>query len=413
MISTPKIIIISRDVSLRQEVDNALSAIADIRAIVHHVDDTRAGIEMCRNRRPDYVLLEVKTDINGIRLFIEEISTVSPNTQVIAIFPLGNNQNAYQDSSFVIQAMRVGVKDFLRRPISTSDLDQFIDRTLRQVSSSSEMIGKVIPFFTNKGGVGKSTLSLSTSAYLASLYPGRVLIVDASIQMGVCAPMLNLRPKTTMTDVVREKDRLDATLIRELSVEHSSGLHLLACPHNALEATLIDDEVISRVLNLARRSFDYVIVDTFPMIDKVMMAVLDQCDRAYLVSESTVPTLEGTCRMLEVLEELGFPHERKRLILNRYSSFIGNINANEVTKRMGFEINHIVPYEKKLLIAANLGEPYILNNKRSKFGKAIAAIADEIIAMPLRQALSFSNLNGTVPRESLNTSRSFKGMNND
>ncbi len=388
MISTPKIVVISNDPSLRLELEQAFNAISDIKVVLHQVEENRAGIEVCRNRRPDYVFLEVRQDLSGIRLFIEELSTVSPNTNVVAVFPILQGEGSFADSSFVIQAMRAGVKDFIRRPVSTADLDQCIERTFRKPQSfSNEPLGKVVPFFTNKGGVGKSTLSLSTSAYLASLYPGRVLIVDASIQMGVCSAMLNLRPRTTMTDVVREKDRLDPTLIRELSVQHESGLHLLASPHNALEATLIDDDVISRVLNLARRTFDYVIVDTFPMIDKVMMAVLDQCDRAYLVTESTVPTLEGTCRMLEVLDELGFPKDRKRLILNRYSSFIGNINATEVTKRMGFDINHIVPYEKKLLVAANLGKPYILDNKRSAFGKAVGKIADEIIAMSVRQPL--------------------------
>lgn len=398
MISTPKLLIISPDATLGQEVDSALAAISDVRAVVTLTDDLRKGIEIARNRQPDLLLLELGDTMPDLRLFIEEIQTVSPDTSVILVIPRGENQKAFNDSNFVINAIRVGVRDFLRRPIATSDLDQFLDREFRRGTVSNTANGKVITFFTNKGGVGKSTLSLSTAAVLAEQFPGRVLIIDGSIQMGVCSAMLNLRPKTSMTDVVKEKERLDATLVRELSVAHSSGLHLLAAPVNALEATLIDDEVMSRVLNLARRTFDYIIVDTFPMIDKVMMAVLDQCDRAYLVTESTVPTLEGTARMLEVLDELGFPKERKKLVLNRYSTFVGNIKSEEVTRRMGFEIDHIVPYEKKLLIAANIGEPFVLQSRlKSKFRKAIDKIADEITALPHRHTTGrMAGLNGTL-----------------
>ncbi len=40
----------------------------------------------------------------------------------------------------------------------------------------------------------------------------RVLLVDASLQMGVCASLLDLTPATSLMDVVREADRLDETL---------------------------------------------------------------------------------------------------------------------------------------------------------------------------------------------------------
>lgn len=385
MISTPKIVIISPDKTLSTEVEKALGAISDLRAVTHSASEVREGVELCRNRQPELVILELSDSTSNLRIIVDDILTVSPHTSVVAALPHGQTMASFENSSFFISAVRSGVRDFLRRPISTSDLDQFLDREIRRGPTQAETQGKVVTFFTNKGGVGKSTLSMNTAALLAQHAPGRVLIVDASIQMGVCSAMLDVRPKTSITDIVREKDRLDPTLIRELSITHESGLHLLASPHNALEATLIDDEVMSRVLNLARRTFDYVIVDTFPMIDKVMMAVLDQCDQAYLVTESTVPTLEGTARMLEVLEELGFPNERKKLVLNRYSSFVGNINAEEVTKRMGFEIDHIVPYEKKVLIAANIGKPFVLQGQfRSKFKKSIEKISDEIIALPTR-----------------------------
>jgi pilus assembly protein CpaE len=249
------------------------------------------------------------------------------------------------------------------------------------VTRAPKAKGRVVTFFTNKGGVGKTTLSVNTAAWLAARFPDRVLLIDASIQMGLCTAMLNLRPKATMSDVARERSRLDETLLRELSTRHKSGLYLLPAPPDAIQAAAIDDEVMSRVLHLARRAFDFVVIDTFPMIDRVLVSILDLADTAYLVTESTVPILDGTAKMLPVLDNLGYEKSRRRLILNRYSTYVGNLPPEDVTKRMGFEIDFIVPYERRLLVAANTGEPFILQPMRfSKFHRALERIGDDIIS---------------------------------
>jgi len=206
-----------------------------------------------------------------------------------------------------------------------------------------------------------------------------VLLIDASLQMGVCASMLDLKPATTLTDAVRQRNRLDETLLRQLAVPHSSGLHLLAAPLDALEAAEVDEESMARVMTLARRTYDYVFVDTFPLIDSVMMAVMDLSDRVFLVTESVVPTLLGMVNLIRVLDSLGFPKERQRIILNRYSSFAGNLKPDDVARRLGREVNHVIPYQKKLLIASNIGQPYVLSATTWwGVGKALDKVINEL-----------------------------------
>ena len=163
-------------------------------------------------------------------------------------------------------------------------------------------MGRVVCFVSNKGGVGKSTTAVNAACGLALRHPGRVLLVDASLQMGVGASLLDLTPATSLLDVVREADRLDEILLRQLAAPHSSGLHLLAAPDDAVAASEIDDEIISRLVTLARRTYDFVIVDTFPMLDRAMVAVLDHSDRAYVVLENVVPTVLGGVKFLQVLK---------------------------------------------------------------------------------------------------------------
>src|SRR4029077_8475898 len=102
---------------------------------------------------------------------------------------------------------------------------------------------------------------------------------------GICALMLDLKPATTILDAVHERDRLDETLLRRLSLPHASGVRLLAAPADALEAAEGGDEAIARILNLARRTFEYVIIDTFPMLDSVVIAALDISDVVCVVMQ--------------------------------------------------------------------------------------------------------------------------------
>jgi hypothetical protein len=115
----------------------------------------------------------------------------------------------------VSYALRSGVRDFLRRPLSPEDVRQLLGRMERFAAHPTTSIGKVVALISNKGGVGKSMLSVNIAAELGRRNPGQVLLIDASLQMGVCASMLDLEPTTTLTDAAHQRDRLDQRLIRE------------------------------------------------------------------------------------------------------------------------------------------------------------------------------------------------------
>jgi pilus assembly protein CpaE len=204
-------------------------------------------------------------------------------------------------------------------------------------------------------------------------------LVDASLQMGVCANLLDLKPSATLTDAIRQRDRLDESLVRRLATPHACGLHLLPAPSDAVEGADVDDETLARVLTLARRAYDHVVVDTFPMLDRVMMTVLDLSDRVFLVLESVVPTVLGAVKLVRLLDGLNYPRDRQRVLLNRQMSGLGNLSPSDVAERLGRDIDAIMPYRKGIITAANLGRPYILGASRMwGFGRAVHGVADDL-----------------------------------
>jgi pilus assembly protein CpaE len=197
--------------------------------------------------------------------------------------------------------------------------------------------------------------------------------------------LLDLKPTTSIVDAIRERDRLDKTLLRHLTLRHGSGLRLLAAPGDALEGAEVDDESMSRIINMARRSFRYVVVDTLPLLDSVLMAILDVTDLAFVVVQGMAPAVAGIARLLPVLDGLGVAASRQRLVLNyNYKPFLGNLQPTDIANRLQRTIDYVVPYERRVLASMNTGSPHILHAGRwERFGRAVTGVVDDLDAWPV------------------------------
>ncbi len=353
------ILTVGADPRLRDECAAATAPLAVV-PVMHYVPDFRAAVEICRSRRPALVIAEISSNLAPVRVLAEELSAASPETRLVGAIKPELFTHDLSESAVLIEALRAGVSDFLRRPLSAVDLGQIVERLSKQAVTAPDRLGKVVSFVSNKGGVGKSTLAVNAGVGLAHQHPGRVLLIDAALQIGHCAAMLDVHPAMSLVDAARQHSRLDAVLLEQLAIPHPSGLHLLAAPANAIEGAEVDEDTLSRVLSLARRTYDYVLVDTFPLFDRNVMAVLDQTDEAYVVLENVVPTLLGIEQFLKLLSSIGYPTEKQRIVLNRYSRRQGSLHPSDAAQRLDRAIDLVVPYDRGLIVAANLGQPFIL-----------------------------------------------------
>lgn len=405
---TPVLLVIGDD-ALRDEIEQALDEVTHTRVVLQRARDYRDGLEAARVHEPEVICAEFGTDQAALQTRARELAEVSPASFLVSAYTREAFRSGEEESAFLLAAVRGRIDDFIRRPAASSDMRRVLERFVGQARGGEEATresdvaverrrrdrqagaaryrrrstdrpGRVISFVSNKGGVGKSTLATNAACLLATRYPDEVLLVDASLQLGVCRSLLDLQPAASILDAVRERERLDSPLLMRLSGRHACGLRLLAAPHDAMEASEVDDESFTRILNLARRTCRYVIIDTFPLIDDIVMTTLDATDLIYVVMQGTVPDAIGTASYLAVLDRLGVPRAKRRVILNRnYPNYAGRLSAEDVEERLGEPLAHVFPYRKALLVAQNAGTPHALG-LRSRFGfdPALRALVDEI-----------------------------------
>ncbi|WP_145370235.1 AAA family ATPase [Maioricimonas rarisocia] len=377
------LLIVGDDSGLPEELETALSSDAPGRIVVHVARDLTNAVDLARSLFPPLAVVDMPGEMETFKATLQEIQAVSPETVIAGayrpdVFSSQTWEQAPQGAIFV-EGLRFGARDFLRRPVSSADLRQLLDRTLTTAARVPATRGVTVAFISNKGGVGKSTLAVNAATRLAQQHPGEVLLIDASLQMGVCAPMLDLHPETTLVDAIRERERLDTTLVRQLTTPHPCGLDLLAAPPDAVAATEIGHTLLTRILNLARRTYNYVLVDTFPLLDSIVMAVLDASDMTYIVLDNVVPTMLSVTQLLSLLDGLGHPAAQRRTAVNRMTKAAGNPTRTDIEATLQQPVDHLFPYDRRALTAANLGRPFALNPRRwSALERGLRGLVGEI-----------------------------------
>lgn len=384
---TLQILVVGPESDLGAEVEAALDALRELRFQLRQASSFGGALELARSRAPDLILVELGGDARALARFAQELRGLAPDVALLGVKPPAIDEDDPKWSAVLLEALRGRFEDVLPRPVPSDALGA-LARRLR--SSGSAPLGRLVVFHSTKGGVGKSTLSISTAAALASRHPDQVLLVDASLQLGVCAPALDLRPDATLADAAREAERLDETMLRQLAPRHACGLRVLAAPRGPAEAMQVGEDEFTQVLAVAVRGFRFVVVDTLPLLDGLMLTALDRAERVYVVTQGTVPDVMGAAELLPVLTKLGIGPERRRVLLNRNTGrFAGALALGEVERRLGETVDLELPYERRVLTALNLGVPYVLAARRwSRWRRAIETLATDVdsLAAPREEA---------------------------
>lgn len=367
-----KILAVLKSESLRVELDAAVSALRED-AELDICDSLDSAIARMRQDAPELLLLELSGSADSIRPWQQAIDVHDIACPIVGIL----DDDAEAADGFLVEAVRIGVRDFLRRPASAAELSGVIRRVEKSRPQASRR-GRLLAVASTKGGVGKSTIAVNTAVRWASAGDARVLLVDASLQLGVAASLLNLQPSMTIADVAAMQDRLDTTMIRDVATVHGSGLYVLPAPPTPADAAEVDESAMSMILGVAKSAFDLVVVDSFPLLDATTLAIFDRSDHVCIVTENVVPTLTGTAAMLKTLDQLDIPRRRRTLVLNRFAKCGGSLSPSEVAEQLGEPVASVIRHDRRVIEAANLGRPVVENRSWFGVGSSMRKLADQL-----------------------------------
>lgn len=341
--------------------------------------------EAVESHAPDAIIIgptvPIKMAINEAeRLYVErpEISVV------MAVETL--------DPSMLHEAMRAGVKDVIERGASDEQMIDSITRALtisrrfkESIDLKSEIaeelqepeIGKVITFFSTKGGVGKSVISTNSAVALARLTGKRVAVLDLDLQFGDVAIMFQMTPNHTIFDIVQVMSRLDEDMLQGFLAPHSSGVKALLAPVRPHESDSITADHIKGIIDLLRNSFDYIVVDTPPTFSDIVLTALDESDQIYLIATMDMPCIKNIKLAIQTLKQLGYSTDIIKFILNRADSKVW-LEIDEVEKSLGIKAEAKIPSDRIVPRCVNKGVPVTIEQPKSQVSKSILGLAEKV-----------------------------------
>jgi len=129
--------------------------------------------------------------------------------------------SASDDVEERIQFLEAGADDVVSRPIDARELDARVEALLLRFQRSRGMAPTIssegvvmtrsrrtVAVYSPKGGVGTTTIATNIAIAAVARRPDRVVLVDLALQFGGVATLLNLDPKQTLADVVRDESAL-------------------------------------------------------------------------------------------------------------------------------------------------------------------------------------------------------------
>lgn len=321
------------------------------------------------------VLIGPDIEMQGACDLSEAVRVLRPDVGVVLL-------RRRLDVTVLAQALRAGVREVL----TADDLTGLADAVRRSREVSQKMAGhgvdavqegKVVTVFSAKGGVGKTTFSTNLSTYLAST-GAKVLVVDLDLAFGDVGISLQMLPQNSIVDLVGMAGHLDAQGLESVVTRHESGLDAACAPSEPSDADRIPGTLISELLRVAKRNYDFIIVDTPPAFTEHVLAAFDNSDLLVLIATLDIPAVKNLRLTLDTLDLLGSPREDRVVVLNRSDAKVG-LRTEDVVTAIRQEIAILVPNSQSVPASVNRGVPIVLDEPKHPVSVALRQLADEYV----------------------------------
>jgi MinD-like ATPase involved in chromosome partitioning or flagellar assembly len=158
-----------------------------------------------------------------------------------------------------------------------------------------------------KGGVGKTTITATLGATLASIRGDRVVAVDANPDRGTLSQKVPLETPATVRHLLRDAEGIEAySDVRAYTSQGPSRLEVLASETDPAVSEAFSSDDYARTLEVLERFYSLVLTDCGTgLMHSAMAAVLAHADVLVVISSGSVDGARSASATLDWLDAHG------------------------------------------------------------------------------------------------------------
>lgn len=344
--------------------------------IIGEAASGRETLEKLRLIKTDVILMDINMpNGNGLET-TEEISKKYPDIVVVIM-------SVQREAEYLKKAMLSGAREYIIKPFNLETLNQTIIsaydkekervKPIENIVKRKDLDGKVISFYSSKGGVGKSILSSNYALFMSKLKTEKVILIDFDLLFGDIGLLLDIKSKINSFTLIEDNGEIDIEIIKKHLYNYSDNLDILLSPSSPEYAEILKGKDIEAIIIELKKYYKHIIIDLSNDFNETTLMTLDLSDHIYYVSSPDLLSIKNTKVGLEVLDSLNYRDEKVKVIINQNGIYKG-LESNDIRKIIAKSIYCSLPYDQKTVCDSVLTGEMIAEERKlmkSKMYKAL------------------------------------------
>ncbi|WP_298298919.1 AAA family ATPase [uncultured Litoreibacter sp.] len=306
------------------------------------------------------------------------------------------------------QLLKLGADDFVPYPLPEGALHDAIERirtpepepvvVYEEAPSSSaggpslrnakpgDHNGVILPVHGLAGGAGSSTFAVNLAWELATIDKNnspKVCLLDLDFQFGSASTYLDLPRRDAVYEMLSDIESTDDEAFKQTLLQFNEKVSVLTAPADILPLDLVSPAEIEKLVELAQRNFDFVVIDMPTSLVQWTETILGMCQVYFGLLELDLRSAQNALRMIRALKAEDLPHEKVRYALNRapkFTDMAGKSRAKRMAESLDIDLSlHLPDGGKQVAQACDHGLPIADSAAKNPLRKEIAKLAQSLL----------------------------------
>lgn len=203
--------------------------------------------------------------------------------------------------------------------------------------------GKVISIYSPKGGVGKTVLSANIAG-CSFIMGKKTLLLDADVYNGGLSLFVNSSIDKTIYTLVKDIKYGKYESLRDYVYNYNENLDILCSTKIQLEASLIKEKYLEKIINDAKNIYDYIIIDTNSIYSDFNERIFTLSDRILLILTNDIINIKNMRNIITIFKDIGI-NKYKILFNSSYDFKDQYFDYMEMIEMIGANIDYTIGKE--------------------------------------------------------------------